>query len=79
MRSVIVVALLLGTGGGHALGEVLSSPPTPRPSSAAVKVEHEAAIANCTRLWDRGTHMTEQQWLIACRRVQNQLLNLQVR
>lgn len=77
MRSLIVLVLLLGAGGGQALAEVRPSPPPS--SSTAIKVEHEAAITNCVRLWDRGTHMTEQQWLVACKRVQNRLLNLQAK
>jgi hypothetical protein len=80
MRSFIIVALLLGAG-GHASAEVsLPPPPVARsvPSSAAaIRVEHEAAIANCVQMWDRGTHMTEQQWLRTCRRVQDRLKQLQ--
>lgn len=76
MRSLIVPALLLGTGGGQALADVFLSAASDPPSSATPKIEHEAAVANCMRLWDRGTHMTEQQWLVACKRVQNRLLNL---
>ncbi len=81
MRSFIIVALLLGAGGGYASAEV-PLPPSPAarsvPSSAAaIRVEHEAAIANCVQMWDRGTHMTEQQWLRTCRRVQDRLKQLQ--
>ena len=80
MRYFIVVALLLG--GGQASAEVASSlPPTVKsaPSAAAVKVEQEAAIANCVQMWDRGTHMTPRQWLATCRRVQNRLQHLQMK
>jgi hypothetical protein len=28
------------------------------------------------KLWDRGTHMTKQEWARTCRRVENRLNNL---
>jgi uncharacterized protein len=33
------------------------------------------AIAECMKLWDRGTHMTKQEWAATCRRVQDRVDN----
>jgi hypothetical protein len=37
---------------------------------------HEKAIADCEGIWDRGTHMTMQEWSRTCRRVQTRLQGL---
>lgn len=79
MRLPIVLALLLGAAAGHTSAEVQLPPPSVHQRSSASNAEHEAAIANCVQLWDRGTHMTERQWQIACRRVQDRLFNLQTK
>jgi len=81
MRLLIVAALLfLGTAGGRVFAEPAapkhlpaSAPPS---ESISAKRDHEAAV--CVGMWDHGTHMTKQQWLHACRRVQNRLQQLQI-
>jgi hypothetical protein len=83
MRSLIIAALLLGAGSGHVLAEVAvpTRPPgsSPLPASkATLKRENDQAITNCVQMWDRGTHMTKQQWLRTCQRVQGRLQNLQI-
>ena len=84
MRSVAITALLLIAGAEYAFAEVA----VPRPGAAAStlpsrtsteKSTHELAVANCVQMWDRGTHMTQQQWLRTCRRVQDRLQQLPVR
>lgn len=40
---------------------------------------HVAAVRNCEQMWDRGTHMSAQEWARACRRVQNRLKLLDLR
>ena len=85
MRSLFMLAVLLAASSTLASGE-----PTPRNPPAASEVKsratlaaerraHEAAIADCERMWDRGTHMTKQQWAQTCRRVQNRIQDSQLR
>jgi hypothetical protein len=40
------------------------------------KRARELAVASCESMWDRGTHMTKQDWARTCRRVQNRLQSL---
>ena len=37
------------------------------------------ALASCLSQWDKGTHMSRQEWSRACRRVANRLKNLNVK
>jgi hypothetical protein len=37
---------------------------------------HDAAVADCVKMWDAGTHMTRQAWSHTCKRVQTRLDNL---
>lgn len=84
MRSLATTALMLVTGGGYVFAEV-AVPPRPAAGGAfsfrtsAAKSAHEAAVANCVQMWDRGTHMTQQQWLQTCKRVQNRPQQLQTK
>ena len=36
----------------------------------------EEGVRDCMRLWDKGTHMSRQQWRTTCRRVQGRLDHL---
>jgi hypothetical protein len=40
--------------------------------------EHDSAVADCMRMWDSETHMTQQEWGRTCKRVQTRLDNLNV-
>jgi hypothetical protein len=40
--------------------------------------EHDSAVADCMQMWDSGTHMTKQEWVRTCRRVQSRLDNLKI-
>ncbi len=86
MRFLIMTALLCLAGAGS---EGASAQPaaTERPAATALpdetaatrKRDHDAAVANCVSMWDGATHMTQQQWLRTCRRVQDRLQTLQMR
>ena len=57
------------------------------PSRAADRQERRArkknttneALASCLAQWDKGTHMSRQEWSRACRRVADRLQNLNVK
>ena len=61
------------------------APPRPAgvaPSSAEAASKRsalEAAVADCERMWDRGTHMTKKEWSQTCRRVQDRIQQLELR
>ncbi len=77
MNSIILAAITVCLGTGIALAEVVAPPPTKAAPSATEAVSKrtslEAAIADCERMWDRGTHMTKKEWSQTCRRVQNRI------
>jgi hypothetical protein len=50
-----------------------TAPPTP-----TAKARAKENIAECVRLWDAATHMTKQQWLSTCERIQTRLENLRI-
>jgi hypothetical protein len=84
MRNTILVAAVLCLGTGRAFAEVVPVPhPAADPRASVVRPTgqnaHEAAIMDCERMWDRGTHMTKQSWAQTCRRVQNRLQQLELR
>lgn len=81
MRFLMVVAALLvfDTDSSGLRAENLaakSEPAGSQPSPAVEKSQYRGAVANCVQMWDRGTHMTQRQWLRACRRVQDRLRDL---
>jgi len=79
MRSMIIIALLLGTGAKLAFAQLAppAAPPadaqTSRATIAAEKKAQEAAVADCEQMWDSRTHMSRQDWSRTCRRVQDRL------
>ena len=86
MRSLILPALLFTLGADLAAAQVAPVPPAPastlpkarEPVSAQNRTDADA-IADCDRMWDRGTHMTKQEWSRTCRRVQNRLQQNQIK
>ena len=84
MRDITLAAAIFCSSASIAFAEV---PVTPRPpaGSPSLAVEltkqsaHETAIADCVRMWDRGTHMSKRDWSQTCRRVQNRLQQLELR
>jgi hypothetical protein len=84
MQIKVIAALILLAGAAAALhAQPAPNGPMPSATPALVKLAqqkaHEAAIANCEALWDRGTHMTKTEWSRACRRVQDRLAQLDLR
>lgn len=86
MRLFILAALLcVIVAGGPAVaqpavdGRRPAAGPARYETSNRERDEDAAAVANCVSMWDAATHMTRQQWLRACRRVQSRLRTLQVR
>lgn len=39
---------------------------------------HDSAVADCMQMWDKGTHMTKQEWLRTCKRIETRLDNLNI-
>lgn len=78
---LIIAALLLGPATTLALAQVLPAAPKPAPPSpevvSAQRKADDAAVVDCEAMWDRGTHMTRQEWSRTCRRMQDRLRPLQ--
>jgi hypothetical protein len=51
----------------------------PAGKTRASKRPANDALASCLAQWDKGTHMSRQEWNRACRRVANRLHNLNVK
>lgn len=77
MRSLIIALLLLTTGGERVLAQAAApARATTSPAPASQEATHRLAVESCVQMWDRGTHMTRQEWLRTCKRVQNRLQTL---
>ena len=84
MGAIILATIVLCLSAGVASAEVVG---VARPDGAAWPLAaepskqsvHEAAVADCEGMWDRGTHMTKKEWSHTCRRVQNRLRQIEVR
>jgi hypothetical protein len=83
MRFLIVVASLAVLAGGSpapAQTDTLSKA-APGPSTSSIPTPPAApnsAMADCIHLWDKGTHMTKEQWARTCKRIQTRLDNLKI-
>jgi hypothetical protein len=81
----IIAFLILASSAGAALSQAAPAPIAPTSVATATSIEvakqkaHTAAIADCEATWDRGTHMTRNDWSRACRRVQDRLQQLELR
>lgn len=77
----MLLAAILAIATDVAVAEVLPvKPKAPALSPEAVsakKLERDKSILECEQLWDRGTHMTKQDWARTCRRVQDRIERLQ--
>lgn len=93
MRILIVASLALAASAGATLAQATSVPPaptgkpgvaasakpvTPAEAARAAKVAADEVMAECMRLWDKGTHMTKQEWSRTCQRIQTRLDNLKI-
>jgi hypothetical protein len=81
MATLILRAAMVCLGAGVAFAEVAIPRPggAVQPSAASKRSALEAAVADCERTWDRGTHMTKKEWSRTCRRVQNRIEQLEPR
>ena len=85
MQFKVIAFLILAPSVGAALAQAAPAPSAPTSGETATSIEvskqkaHAAAIANCEAMWDRGTHMTRNDWSRACRRVQDRLQQLEIR
>jgi hypothetical protein len=85
MQFKIIAFLILASSAGAALAQAAPVPIVQTAVATATSVEvaeqkaHAAAIADCEAMWDRGTHMTRNDWSRTCRRVQNRLQQLDLR
>lgn len=82
--AIILAAMMLGSSAVIACAEVATAlrPAGATPTSAAKSSQpspHEIAVADCERMWDRGTHMTKKEWSQTCRRVQDRLRQIEAR
>jgi len=84
MGTSILAATMVCLSASIAFAEVVA-PPRPAgvaPSSAEAASKRsalETAVADCERVWDRGTHMTKKEWSQTCRRVQDRLQLLEMK
>lgn len=90
MQSAMIITLTLAMSTGATLARPASSPSAiSAPSGTSVSAKsreaasqqgsHLAAVADCERMWDPGTHMTRKEWSRTCRRVQNRLQQFDVK
>jgi hypothetical protein len=84
MDAIILAATIVSLSAGIAFAEVVAPPPPanvapPSTEAAAKRSITEAAVADCERMWDRGTHMTKKEWSQTCRRVQDRIQQLEFR
>jgi hypothetical protein len=72
MRLLLVAIVSLGLGAGANIAQIpMRTPPILSPLRL-----HDSAVVDCMQMWDSGTHMTKQEWLRACKRVQTRLDSL---
>jgi len=83
-RMLVVSMTMLCTSASVASAESVKPPalvgdPKALAGQASARQAHDAAVADCERMWDQGTHMTRREWAQTCRRVQDRLQHLKVR
>jgi hypothetical protein len=84
MRLLLIPIVFCTLGADAASAQTIPAPATLTtlrllPSAAKFKqTEHDNAVTDCMRMWDSGTHMTKQEWVRTCKRVQSRLDNLKV-
>ena len=89
MRALMAIWILGCIAGAAAAQTTAPAPPTDRAGAqsgksdagrrSATKNTTNEALASCLAQWDKGTHMSRQEWSRACRRVANRLQNLNVK
>ena len=71
---LLLIAVALSLGAGATFAQI----PTRTPPILPALRPHDSGIVGCVQMWDSGTHMTKQEWLRACKRVQTRLDRLDV-
>jgi hypothetical protein len=71
---LLVIAVVLSLGAGATFAQI----PIRAPSIPPALRPHDSGMVGCVQMWDSGTHMTKQEWLRACKRVQTRLDRLDV-
>jgi len=89
MRALMAISILGCIAGTAAAQTTPQAPPADRAGTqssksdagrrSAKKNTTNEALASCLAQWDKGTHMSRQEWSRACRRVANRLQNLNVK
>jgi hypothetical protein len=89
MRALMATSILGCIASAAAAQATPPAPPTDRAVAqsgksdaarrSAKKNTTNEALASCLAQWDKGTHMSRQEWNRACRRVANRLQNLNVK
>lgn len=77
MRAALVI-LILASLVGTALAQRARSP-APKQVGTPEGTSTTDALSSCVAMWDRGTHMSRQEWRRACRRVADRIQNLTVK
>jgi hypothetical protein len=75
--ALIGMGLALSVGPSVALAQSTGSLPK-APAQAPASKGMTDALADCMQLWDKGTHMTKQEWSRTCHRIQSRLQNLKI-
>ena len=88
MQRILITALALilcaGATSAQTAPSIAWPPSDPRSAVGANETRsnlsaRDAAVADCEGMWDRGTHMTRQEWSRTCRRVQDRLRLLELK
>lgn len=77
MRAAIVI-LILACLAGTAVAQTTGSRPAKQVGTPD-ETNTTDALSSCIAMWDRGTHMSRQEWSRACRRVADRIQNLTVK
>jgi hypothetical protein len=92
MRAALILIIAAGCAANVSVAQTSQPPATaeaklaqntapadraqPAGKTPARKKPDNEALASCLAQWDKGTHMSRQEWNRACRRVANRLHNL---
>jgi hypothetical protein len=77
MRAALVILILVSLSGTATAQGTRSS--APKQVGTPDRASSTDALSSCIAMWDRGTHMSRQEWRRACRRVADRIQNLTVK
>ena len=88
MRLFLITTLTLSVGAGATFAQTgiattagateISPPKQPPSRPQSHQNVHAGAVADCMQMWDSGTHMSKQEWLRTCKRIETRLENLNI-